>query len=79
MKKEKKYTVCQGKMARSGEGDFVYEEYFNNLASAKKFFNEIKNDKRGWGSFKNGEYLETFLVLNDNFDEPIDHFDTRRV
>lgn len=68
-----KYQVLQGKIKRSGVGDYNLMGEFNNLKEAQEFFNEIKNDKTGYGFNKNArEHLETFLLKNNDYETPVD-------
>lgn len=70
----KKYQVLQGKITAGGTGDYDLMSEFDTLEAATNYFNEVKNDKRGYGRFVNGEVLETWLLENNNWDAPVGYW-----
>lgn len=70
----KKYQVLQGKMDNQGNGQIDLIEEFETKADAIKFFNSIKNDKRGYGKFYSNEHLETWLLKENNWDDPVGYW-----
>ena len=59
-----KYTIYQGVMSESGVGDMDAVGHANTLAEARKIFNKVKKDTKGWvKKFKNN-FLETHLWNN---------------
>ena len=65
-----KYTVLQGVISNSGKGDLHVMGEFDTINEATVFFNDIKADKRGY-SLNVYSHLETWLLEDDNWDEPI--------
>ena len=76
MKKIKnKYVIYQGVMNSSGCGDTYAMAYADTLAEAKKIFNKLKKDIKGWVNNGHGSYLGTSLELNgENCNNSIDYF-----
>ena len=64
----KKYQVLQGVLNNQGNGQIDLIEEFSNYKEAIKFFNKIKNDKKGWIIGKH-EHLETYLLKNNDYDD----------
>ena len=76
MKKIKnKYVIYQGVMNSSGYGDTYAMAYADTLAEAKKIFNKLKKDIKGWVKYGCGSYLTTSLEFNyENCYNSIDYF-----
>ena len=70
----KKYQVLQGKVNRQGNGQIDLMKEFDTLEAAQEYFNDIKNDKRGYGRFINGEVLETWLIEGANWEDPVGYW-----
>ena len=70
----KRYQVLQGKIKKSGVGDYELMDEFDTLKEAREYFNKIKRDKRGYGRFINGEVLETWLIKDDNWEDPVGYW-----
>ena len=70
----KKYQVLQGKIKNNGSGNYNVVKEVDTLEEAIVEFNQIKNEKRGWGRFVNGDVLETWLLESNNWDEPIGYW-----
>lgn len=66
-----KYQVIQGKFTRSGNGNYHLMGEFDSIIEAEIYFDKIKEDTSGYGSFKNGATLETLLLRNNDFDGAI--------
>lgn len=65
MKKIKnKYVIMQGVMTASGCGDYYQVACVGTLKEARKLFNRLKRDTKGWVKNGNNSYLETFLQKN---------------
>lgn len=62
MTNTKIYLVEQAKLKKSGAGDYWTAYKGKDFVKAKEKFEDIKSDRRGYGSFENGEYLETNLI-----------------
>lgn len=71
----KKYQVFQGKMTRGGTGDYTIFVEFDTKEEAMNYFEDIKNDTKGWNiDKKTGEYLHTMVTYDDDFEKIIaDH------
>lgn len=68
----KRYQVLQGKIKKSGVGDYELMDEFDTLKEAREYFNKIKRDKRGYSSFRTSDVLETYIIKGDDWDNPID-------
>ena len=70
----KKYQVLQGKVNRQGNGQIDLMREFDTLEAAQEYFNDIKRDKRGYGRFNNSEVLETWLLCDNNWEDPVGYW-----
>lgn len=61
-----KYSIMQGVMSESGCGDYYEVANASNLKEARKLFNKLKKDTKGWIKNGNNSYLETSLQKNMN-------------
>ncbi len=59
-----KYSIMQGVMSESGCGDYYEIANASNLKEARKLFNKLKKDTKGWVKNGNNSYLETSLQKN---------------
>ena len=72
---ECKYVIYQGVISASGCGDYYPMVYASTLKEARKLFNKLKKDTKGWVKKGNNSYLETELVnINDGCFNLIDCF-----
>lgn len=76
MKKNKtKYVIYQGVMNSTGCGNLYPMGYASTKAEAKKIFNKLKKNIKGWINKGHGSYLTTSLELNiENDYNIIDYF-----
>ena len=65
---EHKYVIYQGVMSASGCGDYYAMAYASTLKEARKLFNRLKKDTKGWIKQGNNSYLETSLERK-NYDD----------
>lgn len=73
------YGIFQGVHNKeSGTGCDCIITVFTNKKEAVKFFNKIKKDTSGYHISKN-EYLETYMLLNDDLDNPIMRYEYGRL
>lgn len=72
---EYKYVITQGVMTASGCGDMGIMAFASTLKEARKLFNKLKKDTKGWIKDGRNSYLATSLELdNDECIDPIDYF-----
>lgn len=72
---ECKYVIYQGVISASGCGDYYPMVYASTLKEARKLFNKLKKDTKGWVKNGNNSYLATSLELtNDECNDSIDYF-----
>ena len=64
-----KYTIYQGVMNGMGEGDMTEVASANTLKEARKLFNKLKRDTKGWVKKGKHNYLETNLYMDDYGEE----------
>ena len=70
----KRYQIYQGKFSESGVGDYELMEEFDTLKEAREYFNKIKRDKRGYSSFRTSDVLETWLIRNEDWENPVGYW-----
>ena len=70
----KRYQVLQGKISVSGVGDYELMGEFDTLKEAREYFNKIKRDKRGYSSFRNSNVLETYIIKEDDWENPVGYW-----
>ena len=68
----KRYQVLQGKISSMGTGDLELVNEFNTLKEAREYFNKIKKDKNGFSSYRQSDTLETWILKENDWDNPID-------
>ena len=71
------YEIYQGSMTSSGSGDNCIVAEATTIKEAKKLFNSLKRDTKGWIIPEHG-YLETFIVKNNEFYNILDYFRMER-
>lgn len=75
MKLKYSYIIMQGVKTASGCGDCDTIAYTSTLKEARKLFNKLKKDTKGWIKNGNNSYLETEIVnINDGCFNIIDCF-----
>ena len=75
MKDNKLYLVrviYKDMILSMGTGDLELVNEFNTLKEARECFNKIKKDKNGFSNFRQSDTLETWILKENDWDNPID-------
>ena len=62
---KKYYTVCQGVLNEHGTGDMDVVATVDTLQEARKIYDKVKRDTKGWVKKYAKNYLATWVCEND--------------
>ena len=69
----KKYQILQGKFTSSGCGDYTIVAEVDTLKEAKREFEALKYDTKGW-NLSPHEVLETLIIKYGSLEDIIDYY-----